>query len=401
MRRSKGYRESPSASATGRDSGLVQKATESTVYSHSFSYHRAATLEEASQMLLQLGEESRLLAGGQSLIPLMKMRLARPTALVDINRILGLDTIQHANGDLRFGALARHTDIEQSEIASAIPILHDCAAGIADVQVRNQGTIGGSLAEADPSGDWATTLLTLESSVRCAGTKTDRTVPLEEFIKDAYTTVLKHGELVREVVVKVPPKGSGGAYIAFKRCAPVYATASAAVQLTLDGKNTCKDVRIVLGCVGLTALRSKEAETVLRGKAVDEKSIQAAANAARETAQPQSDMRGSAEYKRMLAGALVKRALGIAARRARGERVEAGHEYAGRRKGSRSHSRERRASGIRCRTADSARRISSRPLESNRYAHRLRYDLLRSVHCSSERAHREVLHVVCVDGRRR
>ncbi|MGC1482541.1 MAG: xanthine dehydrogenase family protein subunit M [Candidatus Acidiferrum sp.] len=300
------------------------------MYSHSFSYHRAATLEEASELLLQLGEEARLLAGGQSLIPLMKMRLARPTALVDINGIPGLSTIQRENGELRFGALTRHTDMETSEIAASIPILHDCAAGIADVQVRNQGTIGGSLAEADPSGDWGAVLLTLETSVRCAGAKSERTVPLEEFIKDAYTTVLKNGELIREVIVKVPPKGSGGAYVAFKRCAPVYATVSAAVQLMLNGNNTCKDARIVLGCVGLTALRIKQAEAALRGKLLDDKSIEAAATATREAAQPHSDMRGSAEYKRLLAAALVKRAIDVAARRARGEQAESGHEYAGR-----------------------------------------------------------------------
>jgi carbon-monoxide dehydrogenase medium subunit len=300
------------------------------VYSHPFSYHRAATLEEASRLLLKLGEEARLVAGGQSLIPLMKMRLARPAALIDINGIPELSTIERQNGELRFGALARHADIENSDIAASIPILHDCAAGIADVQVRNQGTIGGSLAEADPSGDWGAVLLTLESSVRCAGPESERIVPLEVFIKDAYTTVLKHGELVREVIVKVPPKGSGGAYVAFKRCAPVYATVSAAVQLILDAKKICKDARVVLGCVGLTALRAKEAESALRGKPLDEKNIQAAANAAHEEAQPQSDMRGSAEYKRVLVAALVKRAIGIAARRARGERAEAGHEYAGR-----------------------------------------------------------------------
>lgn len=264
------------------------------------------------------------------MIPLMKMRLARPTALVDINGISGLDTIQQENGELRFGALARHADIEHSEIAASIPIVHDCAAGIADVQVRNQGTIGGSIAEADPSGDWAIVLLTLEASVRCVGPQADRTVPLEEFIKDAYTTILKHGELVRELIVKVPPKNSGGAYLAFKRCAPVYATASAAVQLALDGKNTCKDIRIVLGCVGLTALRAKEAEAILRGKILDEKSMLSAASAAREAAQPQSDMRGSAEYKRVLVGELVKRAIRVAVRRARGEHVEAEHQYAGR-----------------------------------------------------------------------
>ena len=271
-----------------------------------------------------------MLAGGQSLIPLMKMRLARPTALIDINFIPGLNDIQSRNGELRFGALARHTDVEMSDAAAVIPILHDCAAGIADVQVRNQGTIGGSLAEADPSGDWSATLLTLETSLQCVGPQGERTVKLEDFVKDAYTTVLTHDELVREIIVKKPPRGSGGAYLAFKRSAPVYATASAAVQLTLEGKDICKDIRIVLGCVELTAIRAKRAEDELRGKKIDGKTIQRAAEAAREAAEPQSDMRGSADYKRTLVAALVKRAIGIAVRRARGERVEAGHEYVGR-----------------------------------------------------------------------
>ena len=300
------------------------------MYAHPFSYHRAQSLGEATKLLHQLGEESRVIAGGQSLIPLMKMRLARPTALIDINFIRGLSEIKNQEGELRFGALARHADIEVSEHVAAIPILHDCAAGIADVQVRNQGTIGGSLAEADPSGDWGATLLTLEASVVCAGSQGERSVKLEEFFKDAYTTVLGREELVREVIVKKPPKNSGGAYLAFKRSAPVYATASAAVQLTLEGKNICKDVNIVLGCVGLTAIRAKQAEGELRGKKIDEKTIQRAAEAAREAAEPQSDMRGSSDYKRALVAALVKRALGIAVRRARGERVEAGHEYVGR-----------------------------------------------------------------------
>jgi aerobic carbon-monoxide dehydrogenase medium subunit len=300
------------------------------VYAHPFSYHRAKSLAEASKLLQQLGDESRVLAGGQSLIPLMKMRLARPTALVDINFVPGLSKIQSHNGELRLGALARHADIEMSEAAATIPILHDCAAGIADVQVRNQGTIGGSLAEADPSGDWGATLLTLDTSLQCSAPQGERTIKLEDFIKDAYTTVLGHDELVREIIVKKPPRNSGGAYLAFKRCAPVYATVSAAVQLTLDGKDICKDVRMVLGCVGLTAIRAKQAEAELRSNKIDEKTIQRAAEAAREAAEPQSDMRGSADYKRALVASLVKRALGIAARRARGERVEAGHEYVGR-----------------------------------------------------------------------
>ena len=300
------------------------------MYAYPFSYHRAKTLAEASKLLRELGEESRVLAGGQSLIPLMKMRLARPTALIDINFVPGLSDIQNHNGGLRLGALARHTELEMSEAVAAVPILHDCASGIADVQVRNQGTIGGSLAEADPSGDWGAALLALETSVVCVGPKGERTIKLEDFVKDAYTTVLAHEELVREVMVKKPARNSCGAYLAFKRSAPVYATASAAVQVTLEGKDICKEIRIVLGCVGLMAIRAKNAEGELRGKKIDGKAIQRAAEAAREAAEPQSDMRGSAEYKRALVAALVKRALGTAVLRARGERVEAGHEYAGR-----------------------------------------------------------------------
>jgi carbon-monoxide dehydrogenase medium subunit len=300
------------------------------VYAAPFSYHRAGSIQEALKLLRELGEDARVIAGGQSLIPLMKMRMTRPTALIDINFISGLSEIHAPKGELRMGALARHADIENSAAASGIPLIHDCAAGIADVQVRNQGTIGGSLAEADPSGDWATALLALDTSIVCVGPSGQRTVALEEFVKDAYTTVLAHDEIVTTVHVKMPAKGSGGAHLAFKRSAPVYPTASAAVQLTLEDHDHCKDARIVLGCVGLTAIRAKGAEDALRGKALTEKSIRAAAEAARAAAQPQSDMRGSAEYKRALIAALVKRAIGFAARRARGESVESGHEYVGR-----------------------------------------------------------------------
>jgi len=300
------------------------------LYAAPFSYYRAASVQEAAKLLQELGEEARVIAGGQSLIPLMKMRMARPAALIDINFIPGLSEVQTPKGELRFGALVRHADLEHSAAGATLPILHDCAAGIADVQVRNQGTIGGSLAEADPSGDWGTALLALDTFVVCFGPDGQRTVPLEDFIKDAYTTVLAHDEIVTEVRVKVPPKGSGGAHLAFKRSAPVYPTASASVQLTLGDRNTCRDARVILGCVGLKAIRAKEAEAALRGKPLDEKNIRNALDAARSAADPQGDMRGSAEYKRVLVGALVQRAIGIAARRARGESVPAEHEYAGR-----------------------------------------------------------------------
>ena len=299
------------------------------MYPQAFHYHRASSLKEAATMLVQLGEEAKLLAGGQSLIPLMKLRFANPKHLVDLNFIPGTSYVKGENGALQFGALTRLAEIENSATAGEIPIIHDCAAGIADAQVRNRGTIGGSIAEADPSGDWATVLLTQAAEVRCLGPGADseRTVPLNQFITDAYTTVLAHGELVSEIVVKIPPKGTGGAYLAFKRTAPVYPTASAAVQLSMDG-DVCKDAAIALGCVGLTAIKATEAEATLRGQQITDRVIAAAMEAARAAADPQPDMRGSAEYKRALVSALVKRAIEIAMRRARGEQVEASHIYA-------------------------------------------------------------------------
>jgi carbon-monoxide dehydrogenase medium subunit len=299
------------------------------VYPNSFRYFRPSTLEEASATLTELGDDAKALAGGQSLIPLMKLRLSSPSALVDLNFIPDSSYIRRSNGTIHFGAMTRHADIENSEIASRIPILHDCAAGIADSQVRNRGTIGGSVAEADPSGDWGPVLLTLDTEVHVIGPSSSRTIGLPEFFLDAYTTALAPGELVKEISVNAPPKNTAGAYVAFKRCAPVYASASAAVSLTVED-GACSAARILLGCVGLTAIRASEAEAALIGKQLTAKTIETAAEAAMAAADPQSDMRGSTEYKRALVRVLVKRAIHIAARRARGEHVEAGHEYVGR-----------------------------------------------------------------------
>lgn len=278
-------------------------------------------------MLGQLGEGAKLLAGGQSLIPLLKLRFANPEHLVDLNFIPGTSFIKEESGTLRFGAMTRHAEIDDSALARKIPVLHDCAAGIADVQVRNRGTLGGSLAEADPSGDWANALITLDTTIHCLGPNGERAIALKDFITDAYTTALAHDELVSEVEVTMPPKGSGGAYLAFKRTAPVYPSAAVAVQLTMAGE-VCQEAAIALGCVGLTAIRATEAEGAMRGKSLDDKTIARAAEAARAAADPQSDMRGSAEYKRQLVVGLVKRAIAIAARRARGEQVEGVHLYA-------------------------------------------------------------------------
>src|SRR5947208_10463389 len=168
------------------------------MYPGAFHYHRARSLQEAAAMLSEFGEDAKVLAGGQSLIPLLKLRFANPSHLVDLNFIPGMSYIKEEDGRLRFGALTRHSEIEASPVAAKIPIIHDCAAGIADVQVRNRGTIGGSLAEADPSGDWATVLMTQAAEVQCLSPKGKRAVPLKQFITDAYTTVLVHDELVSE-----------------------------------------------------------------------------------------------------------------------------------------------------------------------------------------------------------
>jgi aerobic carbon-monoxide dehydrogenase medium subunit len=297
------------------------------MYPRAFHYHRAGSLKEAAGMIAELGEDAKLLAGGQSLIPLMKLRFANPKHLVDLNFVPGCSYVKDDNDKLRFGALTRHSEIENSVSAAKIPIIHDCAAGIADVQIRNRGTIGGSLAEADPSGDWAVVLSTLNTSVKCVGGKRERNIPLSEFITDAYTTALEKDEVVSEVTVSIPEKSSGGAYIAFKRAAPVYPTASAAVQITIEG-DTCTEASIALGCVGLTVIKASEAENVLRGQRLSEKAIEAAADAARAAVEPQPDTRGSADYKRALVAALVTRAIHAAVRRARGERVEVTHLYA-------------------------------------------------------------------------
>ncbi len=303
---------------------------EHTVYPSSFRYVRASSLEQAASQLAELGEDAKALAGGQSLIPLMKLRLSRPATLIDLNFIPGLSHISKRDGAIRIGALARHAEIEGSEIAAEIPILHDCAAGIADVQVRNRGTIGGSLAEADPSGDWGPVLLTLSTELHCTGPQGTRTIALRDFFRDAYTTELGPGELLREVSVKLPPKNSGGAYLAFKRCAPVYASASAAVQLILADHDTCKEAHVYLGCVGLLPVHAVGAERELHGRKVTAKSVEAAAEAAMAAADPQPDMRGSAEYKRVLVRSLTKRAIEAALHRSRGEHVEVSHEYVGR-----------------------------------------------------------------------
>ena len=297
------------------------------MYPRSFAYYRAASLDEAAALLRELGPEAKLLAGGQSLVPLMKLRLSSPAALVDLGHLRGADYVKEDDDGLLLGPLTRHADVEHSAAAGKIPILGDCAAGIADVQVRNWGTVVGSIAEADPTGDWAPVLLTLDSQVLCRSTGRQRRIALSDFIQDAFTTALEPGELVEQLEIKAPGPGSGGCYLAFKRCAPVYASASVAVQLTMqDG--VCGKARVALGAVALTPVIANQAAAALEGKAIDAATVKRASEAAAAACEPPSDGRGSAEYKRALIRKLFAEAAIVAARRARGEAVEVSHHYA-------------------------------------------------------------------------
>jgi aerobic carbon-monoxide dehydrogenase medium subunit len=297
------------------------------MYPRAFEYHRAKSYSDAVSLLSQLGEDARFLAGGQSLIPLMKLRLSTPAHLVDLNFIPDTSYIR-SNGALSFGAMTRHAAIAASAAAAQYLILHDCAAGIADPQVRNMGTIGGSIAEADPTGDWAPVLLATGAIINTLGPSGERSINLKDFIVDAFTTTLQPGEVITEISVPLPAERSGGAYVALKRCAPVYATASVAVQLTLDESQRCRDARVYLGVLGLTATRALAAEQALRGQSVTDREINGVRDAVMDIAEPTSDMRGSADYKRHAAGALAKIAVETAFKRAQGARVEVSHLYA-------------------------------------------------------------------------
>lgn len=296
------------------------------MYPAPFRYHRAASVNEAVKTLIEIGESGRVLAGGQTLLVWLKMRFDQPTDLVDIGRIPGLDGIEHDASRVRIGALATHARIGRSPVAQLLPIVSDCAGGIADNQVRSRGTIGGSLGTGDPSCDWPVLLTALDAQVHCHGPNGARTLPAEGFIEDLYTTKLEHGELITGVSFAAPAQGTGGAYVGFKRAASAYPTVTAAVQLALrDGR--CSAARIALGSAGLTPIRARQAEEELQGKALAAGAIARAAEAAAAECDPVADQRGSPAFKRSLVNALVKRGVDIARRRCQGETVEVSHEY--------------------------------------------------------------------------
>jgi carbon-monoxide dehydrogenase medium subunit len=283
----------------------------------SFEYFRPETVSEAIALLQEHGDSAKILSGGQSLIPMMKVRLARPEYIIDINRLADLQYIKEEGGYLKIGGLTREADLDSSSlIRSKYPIIQDTAAAIADPQVRNLATVGGNLAHGDPANDHPATMLALGAEIIATGQGGARTIPITDFFLSVFTTALEHGEILTEIRVPIPPSGSGGAYFKLERKVGDFATVGVAAQVTLDGGGVCRRAGIGLTNVGATPIKASKAESFLVGKVVDEGQISQAARLAAEEAQPSSDLRGPAEYKVSMIRELTKRALVRASERA-------------------------------------------------------------------------------------
>jgi carbon-monoxide dehydrogenase medium subunit len=283
-----------------------------------FDYHAAATLDEAIGLLQQYGDDAKVMAGGQSLIPLMKMRLAQPAHVVDINRVSGLSDISDDGNWLTIGALTRESTLEASEaVRTKFPMLLDTAKVIADPLVRNLATVGGNIVHADPANDHPATMLAYRAEVVAHGPSGDRTIPVDDFFVDAFATALAPDEILTAIRIPVPAALTGGAYVKFERKVGDYAIAAAAAQLSLDPDGTISQVGLALTNLAYAMARSTRAEEALRGQPANDDTFQQAAAIAAEDCDPAADLRGSVDYKRAMAKTMTLRALRLAALRAR------------------------------------------------------------------------------------
>jgi aerobic carbon-monoxide dehydrogenase medium subunit len=284
----------------------------------SFDYHSPKTLSEAIGLLSQYGDGAKVLSGGQSLLPLLKLRLGTAGHLVDIGRVPGLEYIREEDGFLKIGGRTRESALEASDLVKKkYPILADTAAVIADPLVRNLATVGGNLAHGDPANDHPATMIALGAVVVATGPKGERTIPIGEFFTDLFTTALAHDEILTEIRIPTPPAGSGGAYFKLERKVGDYATAGSAVQLTIKG-GVIEKAGIGLTNAGSTPIEATKAEAFLKGKKADAATFAEAGRLAAESADPSPDRRGSVEYKKQMARVLTARALAKAAERAGG-----------------------------------------------------------------------------------
>ena len=285
-----------------------------------FEYLAPPTLHEALALLRRYGSEAKLLSGGQSLIPLMKLRLATPAYLIDINRLPGLDHLEERNGMLSIGALTREADLERAELVrTKYRIVYETARVIGDPLVRNLATIGGNLAHADPANDHPATMLALEAEIVATGPEGERTIPAVEFFTDFFTTALRPEEILTAIRIPPPPARSGGTYIKLERKVGDFAVVGVAAHVTLDATGICTHAGIGLTNVAPTPLKARPAEAFLQGQRLDRDTIRQAAQLAAAAATPEADLRGSSEYKRDMVRVLTTRALTRALERASGQ----------------------------------------------------------------------------------
>jgi len=282
-----------------------------------FDFVAAHSVDEAVAAKAEGGGDTRILAGGQSLLPMMKIRLASPERLIDINNIPGLDFIERDNGYLKVGALARHADVAASD--RTFGVVESAAPWISDPLVRNRGTLCGSVAHCDPEGDWNSVLLATGADVVARGPKGERTIAIGDFVQGIFTNALEDDEMVTEVRIHVPPARSGGSYLKLERKIGDYATVAVAAQVELADDGTISKAGVALTSVASSNLKVRDAETALVGHAPSDDLFAAAGEVAAQTSEPRDDVRGTARWKRQVVRTFTRRALAAAAAQAQGK----------------------------------------------------------------------------------
>lgn len=283
-----------------------------------FEYHRATSVKDALALLKQFGDDAKLLSGGHSLLPMMKLRLAQPAHLVDIARVAELRQIADQDGKIVIGAAATHDQIAVSDIVrNKLGLLAECAGAIGDVQVRNRGTIGGSLSHSDPAADYPAAVLVLEGELKLESETGARTVKAEDFFVDLMTTALGSGEILTQVAFAAPPVNAGFTYIKHRQPASGFAMVGVAVIVTLDRRDNCEHVRVGITGLGAKAFRAKAVENALAGQAPDLANLTASAAHAADGIDPLADIHASADFRAELARIYTRRALETAVARAK------------------------------------------------------------------------------------
>ncbi len=289
------------------------------MYPAAFEYHAPTSIQDALGLLGRLGDEAKILAGGHSLIPMMKLRLAQPKHLIDLRKVPGLAGIREEGGTLVIGAMTTHWQMESSALLKQkMPILAETAAVIGDPQVRNLGTIGGSLAHADPAADQPATMIAVGAELVCQGPRGRRTVKVDDWFRGLMTTALGEDEILVEIRVPIWPAGSGGCYMKFPHPASRFAVVGVAAMVTLDRDGRCTRAGVGITGAGTHAVRARGVEAGLVGQVLDASAIEAAAQKAPDGVDVQADLQGSVEYKSHLCRVFARRAIAAAVKRARG-----------------------------------------------------------------------------------